>query len=61
MRVLGNRIWLSDAFIGAGIGILSTEFIYATHRYKWSKRKTKLLITPTASDEGYGIFASLIF
>lgn len=39
LRVTGNHHWLSDVFFGAAIGILSTELVYATHRYKWSKHK----------------------
>jgi membrane-associated phospholipid phosphatase len=59
MRVLGNRHWLSDVFIGAGIGILSTELVYATHRYKWSKRKIKLSGLPTLNNGSYGVYLSL--
>jgi len=59
MRVLGNRHWLSDVFVGAGIGILSTEFVYATHRYKWSKRKIKLTGLPTFNKGSYGMYLSL--
>ena len=59
MRVLGNRHWLSDVFVGAGIGILSTELVYATHTYKWSKRKIKLTGLPTYNQGAYGIYLSL--
>jgi membrane-associated phospholipid phosphatase len=59
MRVLGNRHWLSDVFVGAGIGILSTELVYATHKYTWSKRKLKLTGLPTYNRGAYGIYLSL--
>lgn len=59
MRVLGNRHWLSDVFVGAGIGILSTEFVYATHQYKWSKRKVKLSGFPSFNNDCYGFYLSL--
>jgi membrane-associated phospholipid phosphatase len=59
MRVLGNRHWLSDVFVGAGVGILSTELVYATHKYKWSKRKLKLTGLPTYNKGAYGIYLSL--
>ena len=59
MRVLGNRHWLSDVFVGAGIGILSTEFVYATHRFQWSKRKIKLTGLPTFNKGSYGMYLSL--
>jgi membrane-associated phospholipid phosphatase len=59
MRVLSNRHWLSDVFIGAGIGILSTELVYATHQYKWSKRKVKLTGLPVFDKGSYGMYLSL--
>lgn len=59
MRVIGNRHWLSDVFVGAGIGILSTELVYATHQYKWSKKKVKLTGLPTFNKGSYGIYLSL--
>lgn len=60
MRVMGNRHWLSDVFVGAGIGILSTEFVYATHQYKWSKRKkVKLSGFPSFNKGSYGFYLSL--
>lgn len=59
MRVMGNRHWLSDVFVGAGIGILSTELVYATHQYKWSKRKVKLTGLPVFDRGSYGMYLSL--
>lgn len=41
MRVAKNAHWLSDVLAGAGIGILSTEFVYLTHLYKWDKHHVK--------------------
>ena len=41
MRVAKNAHWLSDVLAGAGIGILSTEFVYLTHLYKWDKHHLK--------------------
>ncbi|MBA4058426.1 MAG: hypothetical protein C0490_27150, partial [Marivirga sp.] len=38
MRVMNNRHWVSDVFVGAGIGILSTNLVYLTHQYKWAKK-----------------------
>jgi hypothetical protein len=42
MRVANNRHYISDVLAGAGIGIISTEVAYFTHRYKWGKRHAKL-------------------
>jgi membrane-associated phospholipid phosphatase len=57
MRVLQNRHWISDVLAGAGIGILSTNIVYATHRYRWGKRPN-LTVLPTYSD-GPGIYVAL--
>ncbi len=37
MRVAHNRHWITDVMTGAGLGILSTEIAYRTHRYRWKK------------------------
>lgn len=37
MRVAKNAHWVSDVVAGAGFGMLSTEFVYLTHLYKWDK------------------------
>jgi membrane-associated phospholipid phosphatase len=42
MRILNNRHWYSDVLVGAGIGLLSTKIVYATHQYKWKMSKNKL-------------------
>jgi membrane-associated phospholipid phosphatase len=57
LRVLNNRHWTSDVLVGAGIGILSTNISYATHKYRWGK-KTNLIVLPTYS-KGPGFFLSI--
>ncbi len=47
MRVLNNRHWASDVLVGAGIGILSTNLVYHTHRYKWGKNSRRTVVMPT--------------
>ncbi|MFA9213262.1 MAG: phosphatase PAP2 family protein [Candidatus Methylacidiphilales bacterium] len=39
MRILNNRHWFTDVMVGAGIGMISTHLIYATHQYKWKLNK----------------------
>lgn len=36
-RVLNNRHWLSDVLVGAGIGMLSTELVFRTHKNHWGR------------------------
>ncbi|MBK5279797.1 MAG: phosphatase PAP2 family protein [Bacteroidia bacterium] len=55
MRMLNNRHWLSDVLVGAGIGIASTNLIYYTHRYKWSKKTGKTVVMPTYGN-GPGLY-----
>jgi hypothetical protein len=47
MRILNNRHWVSDVLAGAGIGILSTNIAYLTHRYKWKNKPSQLTVIPT--------------
>ncbi len=51
--------WLSDVFVGAGTDILFTELIYATHQYKWSKRKIKLTGLPAFYKGFCGMYVRL--
>lgn len=39
MRILNDRHWVSDVLAGAAVGILSTNIVYLTHRYKWGNRR----------------------
>jgi membrane-associated phospholipid phosphatase len=41
LRIMNDRHWISDVLVGAGIGVLSTNVAYMTHRYKWGKRKVR--------------------
>jgi membrane-associated phospholipid phosphatase len=57
MRILNDRHWLSDVVAGAGIGILTTNLVYATHKYKWGKKKNnQLTVTPTYGAGNTGVY-----
>ncbi|MBT1706074.1 phosphatase PAP2 family protein [Chryseosolibacter indicus] len=57
MRILNNRHWISDVFAGAGIGILSTNLAYLTHRYKWKNKNSNLTLVP-AYTSGPALYVS---
>jgi membrane-associated phospholipid phosphatase len=56
-RMLNNRHWISDVLVGAGIGIFSTEIVYATHKDRWGRKVTssKLTATPFSAFGSNGI------
>jgi len=55
MRIMNNRHWVSDVLAGAGIGILSTNIAYLTHRYRWANKNSNLTVVPTYSN-GPGVY-----
>lgn len=56
MRMGKNVHWLPDVLAGAGVGILSTEFVYLTHQYKWdNKHLKKLDVLPFQAGEQKGV------
>lgn len=62
MRVLNNRHWLSDIIAGAGFGILSTNVVYATHQYKWSKKnKSSAMLLPQFGADMTGLALHISF
>jgi len=71
MRILNNRHWFSDVVVGAGIGMLSANLVYATHRHKWGthtnprtgiKKKNEFMVTPTYGYSGNtGVYMSYKF
>lgn len=60
MRILNNRHWVSDVLAGAGIGILSTNLAYLTHRYKWKNKASKLTVIPAYAN-GPSLYVSYKF
>ncbi len=43
-RMLNDDHWSADVLAGAGIGILSVNLVYLTHRYKFGKKPTNTLV-----------------
>ena len=62
LRMLNNVHWQSDVFAGAGIGILSAQIAYLTHRhrYHWSLGRNSCLV-PTYRNGNVGFYYGLSF
>jgi hypothetical protein len=60
MRIMNNRHWVSDVLAGAGIGILSTNLAYLTHRYKWKDKSSSFTVIPTYA-AGPALYLSYTF
>lgn len=59
LRMLNNKHWLPDVIAGAGIGILSVNIIYSTHKRKEIKSKTTFTPTYSGSQPGFYFAYSL--
>ena len=60
LRVANNHHWVSDVLIGAGIGIASVKIVYLTHRHRWGKNQTGVLV-PTIYSNGVGLAFAMKF
>ncbi len=61
MRIVNNNHWLPDVLAGAAIGIATTRLVYATHRYRWRKKPSNLVIVPRYSNQTAGLYLSYKF
>ena len=54
-RVLNNKHYVSDVLVGAGIGMLSTNLAYLSHKYRWGKKPNlQMTFMPTYRRNNYG-------
>ncbi|GET33881.1 hypothetical protein PbJCM13498_27440 [Prolixibacter bellariivorans] len=60
LRMMNNKHWISDVLAGAGIGILSVEFVYLTHQHRWGK-KSNLVFAPAMYHKGGGVSLAYTF
>ncbi|MBK5284608.1 MAG: phosphatase PAP2 family protein [Bacteroidia bacterium] len=58
-RMINNKHWESDVLVGAGIGILSANLVYATHLHRWGRKEVCLL--PTYDGTTKGLMLSYAF
>ncbi|MBL0767123.1 phosphatase PAP2 family protein [Marivirga atlantica] len=55
LRVMNDRHWASDVLVGAGIGVLSTNLVYLTHKRKNKLKTSNTLVSPIYVPKGMGI------
>jgi len=58
-RMINNRHWQSDVLVGAGIGMLSTNLVYATHLHRWGRKE--VCMAPTFDGKNKGFMMALNF
>ena len=65
LRVLNNYHWVSDVLVGAGIGIIVTDLVYRFEPLKnWNpfkNKKTKIIMSPTFTDNKFGLYTNIQF
>ncbi|WP_345160319.1 phosphatase PAP2 family protein [Pontibacter saemangeumensis] len=59
IRMLKNKHWQSDVFVGAGIGILSSHLAYLSHRNRWGRKPFTLVPTYSPNAAGLALFIHL--
>lgn len=58
-RMLKNKHWQSDVFVGAGVGILASHLAYLSHRNRWGRKP--FAFTPTYLYKSPAVCLSLNF
>ncbi len=61
MRILNNKHWITDVMAGAGIGILSANLAYVTHKNKWPLLKKRIKVLPAYTGYSTGIYLNYAF
>ncbi len=59
IRMLKNKHWQSDVFVGAGIGILSSHLSYLSHRNRWGRNPLTVVPTYNHGATGLALFINL--
>lgn len=54
-RMINNRHWQSDVLVGAGIGIMSTNLVYATHLHRWGRKEVCVVPTFDGRNKGFAM------
>ncbi|MBN2237816.1 MAG: phosphatase PAP2 family protein [Bacteroidales bacterium] len=63
-RVLNNKHWVSDVLVGAGIGVIVTEFVYyfePLKNFNPFRKSENIFLVPYANGDTYGFYFSYQF
>jgi membrane-associated phospholipid phosphatase len=52
-RMINDKHWESDVFVGAGVGMLATNIVYATHLHRWGRKEVCFVPTYTGTYTGF--------
>ncbi len=58
-RMINNKHWESDVLVGAGIGMLAANLVYATHLHRWGRKE--VCVVPTYNGTSKGLAMSIKF
>lgn len=54
-RMINDKHWESDVFVGAGIGILSANLAYAFHEHRWGRHVVVFIPTFDGINKGFSL------
>jgi hypothetical protein len=52
-RMVNDQHWESDVFVGAGVGILSANIVYATHQHRWGRNDVCVVPMYDGTSKGF--------
>jgi membrane-associated phospholipid phosphatase len=58
-RIINDQHWMSDVLVGAGIGMLSVNVVYATHQHRWGRNE--ICLFPLIDGQNRGLTFSCRF
>ena len=58
-RMINDKHWESDVLVGAGIGMLATNIVYATHQHRWGRNE--VCFVPMYDGQSKGLLFSYKF
>jgi membrane-associated phospholipid phosphatase len=58
-RMINDQHWESDVFVGAGVGVLSANIVYATHQHRWGRNE--ICFAPTFNRTNKGVLFAYRF